>query len=76
MGYGSRAMELLQKYYEGKIQSLSEGEDTEISNVEDGVGTCLSHLLNHYMSLNVRKPVFSVYDHVRHKPGCTVTEDG
>ena len=31
-------MELLQKYYEGKIQSLSEGEEQEISNVEDGVG--------------------------------------
>ena len=76
MGYGSRAMELLQKYYEGKIQSLSEGEDTEISNVEDGVGTCLSQLLNHYMSLVVRKLVFGVYNHVRHKPGCAITEEG
>ena len=27
------------------------------------------------MSL-VRKPVFGVSDHVSHKPGCTVTEDG
>ena len=28
------------------------------------------------MSLVVRKPVFGVSDQVRHKPGCTATEDG
>ena len=28
------------------------------------------------MSLVVRKPVFGVPDQVRHKPGCTATEDG
>ena len=28
-----------------------------------------------YMSLVVRKPVFEVSDQVRHKPGCTATED-
>ena len=28
------------------------------------------------MSRIVRKPVFGVSDHVRHKPGCTTTEDG
>ena len=28
------------------------------------------------LSLDVRKPVFGVSDLVRHKPGCTVTEDG
>ena len=28
------------------------------------------------MSLVVRKPVFGVSDLVRHKPGCTATEDG
>ena len=28
------------------------------------------------MSLVVGKPVFGVSDKVRHKPGCTVTEDG
>ena len=38
MGYGSRAMELIQKYYEGKIQSLSEAEEPEISNLGDEVG--------------------------------------
>ena len=27
------------------------------------------------MSLVVRKPVFGVSDQVRHKPGCTATED-
>ena len=27
------------------------------------------------MSLIVRKPVFGVSDQVRHKPGCTATED-
>ena len=29
-----------------------------------------------HMSLVVRKPVFGVSDQVRHKPGCTSTEDG
>ena len=29
-----------------------------------------------YSSLVVRKPVFGVSDQVRHKPGCTATEDG
>ena len=28
------------------------------------------------MSLVLRKPVFGVSDQVRHKPGCTATEDG
>ena len=28
------------------------------------------------MSNVVRKPVFGVSDQVRHKPGCTATEDG
>ena len=28
------------------------------------------------MNLVVRKTVFGVSDHVQHKPGCTVTEDG
>ena len=28
------------------------------------------------MSLVLRKPVFGVSDLVRHKPGCTATEDG
>ena len=29
-----------------------------------------------HMSLVLRKPVFGVSDQVRHKPGCTATEDG
>ena len=29
-----------------------------------------------YMSRVTRKPVLSVSNHVRHKPGCTATEDG
>ena len=29
-----------------------------------------------YLSLVVRKPVFAVSDQVRHKPGCTASEDG
>ena len=41
-------------------------------------GLCnLDHLQPHrYMSLVVRNPVFGVSDQVRHKPGCTATEDG
>ena len=33
-------------------------------------------LCRDHMSLVVRKPVFGVSDQVRHKPGCTTTEDG
>ena len=29
-----------------------------------------------YMSRVARKPVLGVSDQVRHKPGCTATEDG
>ena len=29
MGYGSRALELLQQYYEGKMPSLDEGSDSD-----------------------------------------------
>ena len=32
--------------------------------------------LSSNMSLVVRKPVFGVSDQIRHKPGCTTTEDG
>ena len=36
--------------------------------------TVVVHCL--YMSLVVRKLVFGVSDRIRHKPGCTATEDG
>ena len=39
------------------------------SNID--VNTCVI-----IMSLVLRKPVFGVSDQVRHKPGCTATEDG
>lgn len=32
MGYGSRALEQLQQYYEGKFPSLKETEDEEMDN--------------------------------------------
>ena len=38
--------------------------------------TNLSEDIQGVLSLVVRKPVFVVSDQVRHKPGCTVTEDG
>ena len=34
------------------------------------------HSMSSQMSLVVRKPVFGVSDQVRHKSGCTATEDG
>ena len=30
----------------------------------------------HIVCLDLRKPVFGVSDQVRHKPGCTATENG
>ena len=38
--------------------------------------TAFSACFNFHMSLVVRKPVFGVSDQVRHKPGCTTTQDG
>ena len=35
-----------------------------------------SLLFTNKMGLVVRKPVYGVSDKVRHKPGCTETEDG
>ena len=48
---------------------------TIFCSVGEGVGGQVVGML-HYMSLVVRKPVFGVSDQVRHKPGCTATEDG
>ena len=36
----------------------------------------VSGLLSSLLSLDMRKLVFGVSDKVRHKPGCTATEDG
>ena len=33
-------------------------------------------MVQYNMSRDVRKPVFGISDQVRHKPGCTATEDG
>ena len=38
------------------------------------IGVCAVNIAN--MSLVVRKPVFGVSEQVRHKPGCTATEEG
>lgn len=35
MGYGSRALELLQDYYEGKIQSIAEEEEKNGDKTEE-----------------------------------------
>ena len=39
MGYGTRALHLLQQYYEGRVPSLEEStqEDDQASRVEDQV---------------------------------------
>ena len=37
---------------------------------------CVPSTSSRQMSLVARKPVFGVSDQVRHKPGCTTTEDG
>ena len=31
--------------------------------------------VKYFMSYDARKPVFGVFDQVRHKPGCAATED-
>ena len=59
----------------------------EIAKIESFQGICTSQPLLSFLaficmteylviSLVVRKPVFGVSDQVRHKPGCTATEDG
>ena len=37
---------------------------------------CKIGYLTHQMSWVMRNPVFGVSDQVKHKPGCTATEDG
>ena len=47
MGYGSRALEILQQYYEGKIPNLSETESQtvqEAPSVDDEVCCCYGWL--------------------------------
>ena len=49
----------------------------EIGNLERGeVVLSTKVLFRLHMSLVVRKPVFGVSDQVRHKSGCTATENG
>ena len=43
---------------------------------DDDVMICTFPRAGMHLSLVVRKPVFGVPDQVRHKPGCTATEDG
>ena len=43
--------------------------------------SCMNNILDELLTYNdfslvVRNPVFGVSDQVRHKPGCTATEDG
>ena len=38
------------------------------------IALVVSLALQGYMSLITRKPVFKVFDQVRHKPACTATE--
>ena len=44
----------------------------------DNAKVCIVTFISKHsdMSCDVRKPVFGVSDQVRHKPGCTATEDG
>ena len=55
----------------------TEGGDLASINDKDESDFILSQLPKGilYMSLVVRKPVFGVSDQVRHKPGCTATEN-
>ena len=44
MGYGCRALELLQKYYEGKIPSLNE-EEPDIQEEATKIDSQVLHIL-------------------------------
>ncbi|KKA30179.1 hypothetical protein TD95_001178 [Thielaviopsis punctulata] len=71
MGYGSRAVELLTDYYEGKFASLSEGEDlpTEVSMVrvteEELQGSSLLNEDIRVRSISQMPPLFSKLDERR-----------
>ena len=51
--------------------------ESEVDDVDDhhDIGRYLNDHRGH-MSLLMRKLVFGVFDQVRHKPGCTVSENG
>ena len=44
--------------------------------VEGGQVPTKTHPGSDQVSRVTRKPAFGVFDQVRHKPGCTATEDG
>ena len=53
MGYGSRALELLEKYYEGSLTSLDETNDEmneEVNTVDEGVITLLLFFVAFYIA--------------------------
>ena len=47
-----------------------------VNDVHNVAHTGFLKMMLYYMSLVLRKPVFGVSDQVRHKLGCTATEDG
>ena len=58
-----------------KVRTLQDISETRFSCLNSQcLITCEMGDLN--LSLVVRKPVLGVFDQVRHKPGCTATEDG
>ena len=62
-------------------QSQTEKTEVQTVCVEGGsylvsLGLFRTWTGNYQMSRDARKPVFRVSDQVRHKPGCTITEDG
>ena len=63
--------DLVRKFKEGFSHDAAQFERDAMYFVF--VVSCLSQI---YLSPVVRKPVFGVSDQVRHKPGCTATEDG
>ena len=57
------------------LHSLRKREDIIIKTADKETAVVVMDR-EHYMSLVLRKPVFGVFDQVRHKPVCTVIEDG
>ena len=65
-------LDAVKKCFTGMMTTHRDDVKKELSKLVDRV----KHMGEFNMRRVARKLVFGVYDQVRHKPGCTVIEDG
>ena len=72
-----RLLVLRAQGYQGEVSvEWRTTDDTAKSSGKNPPDFTVSIAVSSHLSGVARKPVFGVSDQVRHKPGCTTTEDG